>query len=52
MGCYVGIVHNFVAGNIRNTSSGLWLEANKYVTNDTILNGETGKRWYSYFGNV
>ena len=43
MGCYVGIVHSFVAGNIRNTSSGLWLEANKYVTNETILNGETGK---------
>jgi N4-gp56 family major capsid protein len=42
MGCYVGIVHSFVAGNIRNTSSGLWLEANKYVTNETILNGETG----------
>ena len=43
MGCYIGIVHSFVAGNIRNTSSGLWLEANKYTTNETILNGEVGK---------
>ena len=43
MGCYIGLVHSFVAGNIRNTSSGLWLEANKYTTNDTILNGEAGK---------
>lgn len=42
-GCYVGIVDNFVAGDIRNTSSGLWLDANKYVTNGAILNGETGK---------
>ena len=25
------------------TSSGLWLDANKYTTNETILNGETGK---------
>jgi hypothetical protein len=36
-GCYVGIVDNFVAGDIRNTSSGLWLDANKYVTNGAIL---------------
>lgn len=43
MGCYVGVVHSFVAGNIRNTSSGLWLEANKYVTNEKMLNGEIGK---------
>lgn len=42
-GNYIGIVHSFVAGDIRNTSSGLWLDANKYVTNDTILNGEVGK---------
>lgn len=43
MGCYIGIVHSFVAGNIRNTANGLWLEANKYTTNETILNGELGK---------
>lgn len=43
MGCYYGFVHSLVAGDIRNTSSGLWLEANKYTTNDTILNGEVGK---------
>lgn len=43
MGCYVGIVHSFVAGDIRNTSAGFWLEANKYTTNETILNGEVGK---------
>lgn len=43
MGCYIGIVHSFVAGNIRNTASGLWMEANKYTTNESILNGETGK---------
>ena len=43
MGCYVGIFHSFVAGDIRNTSAGFWLEANKYTTNETILNGEVGK---------
>lgn len=42
-GCFIGICHSFVAGDIRNSSSGLWLEANKYTTNETILNGETGK---------
>lgn len=43
MGCYIGVVHSYVSGDIRNSSSGLWLEANKYTTNDTILNGEIGK---------
>ena len=43
MGCFIGIVHSFVAGNIRNTASGLWMEANKYTTNESILNGEAGK---------
>ena len=42
-GCYIGVAHSFVAGDIRNSSSGLWLDANKYTTNETILNGETGK---------
>lgn len=42
-GCFYAICHSFVAGDIRNTSSGLWIEANKYTTNETILNGEVGK---------
>lgn len=42
-GCFIGIVDNFVAGDIRNTSSGFWMDANKYVTNGALLNGETGK---------
>ena len=42
-GCFYSICHSFVAGDIRNTSSGLWIEANKYTTNETILNGEVGK---------
>lgn len=40
-GCFYGICHSFVAGDLRKNSD--WLEANKYVTNDKILNGETGK---------
>lgn len=41
-GDYIGIVHSFVAGDIRNSASGLWLDANKYVTNGAILKGYIG----------
>lgn len=40
-GCFYGICHSYVAGDLRKNSD--WLEANKYVTNDKILKGETGK---------
>ena len=42
-GCYVGIIHPFVAYDLMQSAGDEWVDVAKYAAPDNILNGEIGK---------